>query len=47
MKRTEKNIILADCEKEEVEDLEKGFEKIVKEKFQIFNKVCNLKRYYR
>ena len=39
-----KNIILADCEKEEVEDLKKGFEKIVNEKFQIYNKICNLKR---
>lgn len=37
-----KNIILADCDKEEVEDLAKGLEKVINEKFFIISKKCNM-----
>ena len=39
-----KNIILADCEKTELETLKKGIEEVTGEKFEIHSKVCNGKR---
>ena len=38
-----KNIILADCEKEELKDLIKGLEEELNEKFEIKNCICNKK----
>ena len=39
-----KNIILADCEKDELTDFANGLDKVMNKKFEINSKVCNGKR---
>ena len=44
MKNNKENIIIADCEKEELKSLMNGLEEKTKVKFKIENKICNGKR---
>ncbi len=43
-KHNEKNVILADCQEDELKTLKQGIEEIVKQEFKVCNKVCNGKR---